>query len=79
MAKLNIRFVETAKPGKYGDGATEGLQLVVAPTGPESAFRVSREGKARQMGLGSFKEVELADARKKALAAGRVPGRVSTQ
>jgi hypothetical protein len=31
MGRLTARKVETAKPGKYGDGA--GLQLSVAPTG----------------------------------------------
>ena len=37
MSKLTARKVETAKPGKYGNGA--GLQLAVASTG------------ARKMGL----------------------------
>jgi hypothetical protein len=31
MAKLTARRVETARPGKYGDGG--GLQFVVSPTG----------------------------------------------
>ena len=70
MAKLNARFVETAKPGKYGDASTKGLQLVVAPTGARKwVLRFMSQGKAREMGLGSFPEVGLADAREKALAA----------
>ena len=31
MGKLTARKVETAKPGKYGDG--DGLQLAVSPSG----------------------------------------------
>ncbi|MGC2788136.1 MAG: Arm DNA-binding domain-containing protein [Roseiarcus sp.] len=70
MAKLNARFVETAKPGKYGDASTKGLQLVVAPTGARKwVLRFMSQGKAREMGLGAFPEVSLADAREKALAA----------
>jgi hypothetical protein len=70
MAKLNARFVETAKPGKYGDASTKGLQLVVAPTGARKwVLRFMSQGKAREMGLGAFPEVGLADARDKALAA----------
>ena len=52
MAKLNARFVETAKPGKYGDASTKGLQLVVAPTGARKwVLRFMSQGKAREMGL----------------------------
>jgi integrase len=70
MAKLNARFVETAKPGKYGDASTKGLQLVVAPTGARKwVLRFMSQGKAREMGLGALPEVGLADARDKALAA----------
>jgi integrase len=67
MGKLNARKVETAKPGKHGDG--DGLQLVVSPTGARKwVLRFMQEGKAREMGLGSFPEVSLADARERALA-----------
>jgi hypothetical protein len=70
MAKLNARFVETAKPGKYGDASARGLQLVVAPTGARRwVLRFMSQGKSREMGLGAFPEVGLADAREKALAA----------
>lgn len=70
MAKLNARFVETARPGKYGDASAKGLQLVVAPTGARRwVLRFMSQGKSREMGLGAFPEVSLADAREKALAA----------
>jgi integrase len=70
MAKLNSRFVETAPPGKYGDAITKGLQLVVAQTGARKwVLRFMSQGKAREMGLGSFPEVGLAEAREKARAA----------
>jgi integrase len=65
MGKLNARKVETAKPGKYGDG--DGLQLVVAATGARKwVLRVMRDGKARELGLGSFPTVSLLEAREKA-------------
>src|SRR5208283_2240340 len=71
MGKLTARKVETAKPGKYGDGA--GLQLAVAPTGAKKwVLRFLWQGKAREMGLGSYPEVGLADAREKALAGRRL-------
>jgi integrase len=70
MGKLTARKVETAKPGKYGDGS--GLQLAVAPTGAKKwVLRFLWQGKAREMGLGSFPEVSLAEAREKALAGRR--------
>jgi integrase len=70
MPKLNARFVETAKPGKHGDASTKGLQLVVSPTGAKKwVLRFMSQSKAREMGLGSYPEVSLADAREKALAA----------
>ena len=65
MGKLNARKVETAKPGKYGDG--NGLQLVVAPTSARKwVLRVMRDGKARELGLGSFPTVSLLEARERA-------------
>jgi integrase len=68
MGKLTARKVETAKPGKYGDGG--GLQLAVASTGARKwVLRFLWGGKAREMGLGSYPEIGLAEARDKALAA----------
>ncbi len=80
MGKLTARKVETAGPGKYGDG--DGLWLIVSPP-PKRAeaegkapakgarkwvLRYMREGKAREMGLGGFPAVSLANARERALA-----------
>ena len=71
MGKLTARKVETAKPGKHGDGG--GLQLSVAPSGARKwVLRYLWQGKPREMGLGSFPEVSLADAREKALAERRL-------
>ena len=55
MGKLTARKVETAKPGKYGDGG--GLQLAVAATGAKKwVLRFLWQGRAREMGLGSYPE-----------------------
>lgn len=55
------------KPGYHGDGG--GLWLQVSPTGSKSwIFRYMREGRAHEMGLGSFITVDLASARVKARA-----------
>jgi hypothetical protein len=49
---LNARKVETAKPGKYGDGAN--LYLVVSKTGARKwVLRFTWRGRAKEMGLGS--------------------------
>jgi integrase len=67
MGKLTARRVETAKPGKYGDGG--GLQLSVASGGAKKwVLRFLWQGRPREMGLGSYPEVGLADARERALA-----------
>jgi len=51
--------------GMYPDGA--GLYLQVTAADAKSwLFRYSLRGKAREMGLGSFRKVSLADARRKA-------------
>jgi integrase len=70
MGKLTARKVETAKPGKYGDGG--GLQLAVASSGAKKwVLRFLWKGKAREMGLGSYPEVGLAEAREKAMVGRR--------
>jgi integrase len=62
---LTARKVETAKPGKYGDGAN--LYLVVSKTGARKwVLRFTWRGKPKEMGLGSAASVTLADAREKA-------------
>jgi integrase len=67
VGKLNARKVETAKPGKHGDG--DGLQLVVSATGARKwVLRFMQEGRAREMGLGAYPEVSLGEARERALA-----------
>ena len=63
--KLTPRKVATADPGKYEDGG--GLRLVVSNTGAKKwVLRFTIEGKRREMGLGSFPDVGLAEARDKA-------------
>jgi integrase len=65
---LNARKVETAKPGKYGDGSN--LYLVVSKTGTRKwVLRFTSRGKPKEMGLGSAASVSLADARDKAATA----------
>jgi integrase len=62
---LTARKVETAKPGKYGDGAN--LYLVVSKTGARKwVLRFTFRGKAKEMGLGSAASVPLADVREQA-------------
>jgi integrase len=66
---LTVAKVKTAKPGKYHDGGGVGLFLLVDKTG--GRFWVQRivvNGKRREIGLGGFPVVGLADARKAALA-----------
>jgi integrase len=59
--KLNTRKVATAKPGKYGDGG--GLWLYVGPNSKSWVFRYMIRGQAHEMGLGSFDDVSLEQAR----------------
>ena len=59
--KLNARKVATAKPGKYGDGG--GLWLYVGPNSKSWVFRYMIRGQAHEMGLGSFDDVSLEQAR----------------
>jgi integrase len=60
--KLASRKVDTAGPGKYEDGG--GLRLVVSKSGAKKwVLRFTIEGKRREMGLGSFPDIGLAEAR----------------
>lgn len=63
IEKLNARKVETNKiPGMLGDGG--GLYLVTSPAGSKSwTFIFRYHGKRKEMGLGSFPQVSLAEAR----------------
>lgn len=57
-----LAVARTSKPGYYGDGG--GLWLQVAPSGSKSwIFRFKRDGRQREMGLGSLHTVDLARAR----------------
>lgn len=50
------------RPGKYPDG--DGLYLVVASaTSKNWSYRYWKDGKQRWLGLGSFKDVSLKEAR----------------
>jgi len=63
--KLTARQVATADPGKYEDGA--GLRLVVSKSGSRRwVFRFMLNGRSREMGLGGFPDVSLAEVRDKA-------------
>jgi integrase len=67
---LTARKVETAKPGRYGDGAN--LYLVVSKTDARKwVLRFTLRGRPQEMGLGSAVSVPLADAREKAAKARR--------
>lgn len=62
---LSARTVATAKPGRHADGG--GLYLVVDDAGRRKwVLRFTRHGRAREMGLGSGRDVPLAEARKAA-------------
>ncbi|TDX28389.1 integrase [Modicisalibacter xianhensis] len=63
--KLSPRKVVTAGPGKHEDGG--GLRLVVSGGGAKKwVLRFTMKSKRREMGLGSFPDIGLADARRKA-------------
>jgi len=63
--KLAPRKVDTAGTGRYEDGG--GLRLIVTQSGAKKwVLRFTIDGKRREMGLGSFPDVGLADARTKA-------------
>ena len=62
---LTAKQVQNAKPGSLSDG--QGLILKVSPSGSKSwLLRVQLDGKRRDYGLGSAKELTLAEAREKA-------------
>jgi integrase len=65
---LTAAKVRTAGPGKHHDGGGTGLFLRVDPNGGRFWIqRVTIHGKRREIGLGGFPVVGLADARKAAL------------
>lgn len=68
MGKLNPKQIENLiEPGTYEDG--DGLRLVVKSTGRKSwLLRFQLAGRRREMGLGSYPEVSLKNARLEASA-----------
>ena len=68
MAVLTVLAVKNLKkPGRYGDSG--GLYLYVAPNGSKSwVQRISTGGKRRDLGLGGYPSVSLAEARRRAVA-----------
>lgn len=68
MGRLTATAVKAAKaPGRYGDG--DGLFLLVGPSGSKSwIVRVQKDGKRRDLGLGSARKVSLSLARDRAAA-----------
>jgi integrase len=66
MGKLNPLQVRNLKePGRYSDG--DGLILEVRPGGSKSWLaRLQSNGRRRDYGLGSFKDISLNEAREKA-------------
>lgn len=66
MSKLTATAVKAAKKaGRYGDG--KGLYLIVGKTGSRSwVLRAQKDGRRRDIGLGSADKVSLAVARTKA-------------
>ncbi len=68
---LNARKVETAKPGRHGDG--RGLFLYVKPSGSRSwVLRYQVQGRRRDLGLGAYPDVSLAMARQRVTEARRL-------
>ena len=68
---LSARKVETAGPGRHGDG--RGLFLYVKASGARSwVLRYQVMGKRHDLGLGAYPEVTLAMARDRALEARRL-------
>jgi integrase len=67
VEKLSAVFCKQAGPGRHGDG--RGLYLIVEATGARRWMqRVVIAGKRRDLGLGGYPAVSLAEARQKALA-----------
>lgn len=65
--KLTASFVKAAAPGKYTDG--HGLTLFVQPSGSRQwVQRLVIHGRRREMGLGGYPLVTLAEAREVAFA-----------
>ena len=67
LSPLEVRRLTT--PGRWSVGGVDGLALqVTAPDARSWVLRVTAAGKQRELGLGSFPSVTLADARERARA-----------
>lgn len=65
LSPLEVRRL--TRPGRWSVGGTDGLALQVTPSGARSwVLRMAAGGRQREMGLGSFPTVPLAEAREKA-------------
>ena len=65
LSPLEVRRL--VQPGRWSVGGADGLALQVTGTGARSwVLRVRVAGKQREMGLGGFPAVTLAEAREKA-------------
>src|SRR5215469_9227433 len=63
--RLTVAKVKAAQPGKHPDGAN--LWLQVGPSGSKSWYlRFTLNGRTREMGLGPYPLISLAEARDKA-------------
>lgn len=63
--KLTAKGIATLTPGKYGDGA--GLMFVKREDGgAQWVLRLTIHGRRREMGLGAYPDVSLAEARREA-------------
>ena len=66
MALTATQVKAFKEPGRYGDG--QGLYLNIAPRGSKNwVQRIVIHGKRRELGLGGYPAVSLAEAREKAL------------
>ena len=65
LSPLEVRRL--TRPGRWSVGGTDGLALQVSPSGARSwVLRMAAGGRQREMGLGSFPTVTLAEARERA-------------
>ena len=65
LSALEVRRL--VNPGRWSVGGVDGLALQVTSTGARSwVLRITPRGRRREMGLGSFPSVTLAEAREKA-------------
>lgn len=66
MGRLTALQVKNAKPGRHADGS--GLYLFVRDSGWRSwVLRTQADGKRRDIGLGSVRQLSLAQARARAI------------